>query len=270
MDRDTSSWLIPLVLAAAVGACLWYYWNNIVNQDAAPPQVSEQPPVEDSEPRIGPLHPIPGADFADQTQSDLRPLPPLNESDEYFRLELTDLFGEPVANIIVGTRIIERVVATVDNLPRGHVAERMRPVSALSSGFSVESEGGNLYAITSDSYHRYDPLVAVVSSVDANILIDLYRRYYPLFQKAYVDLGYPRGFFNDRLVEAIDDMLATPVVEEPVILIRPHVLYEFEDPDLESRSSGQKLMLRMGSDNAALIKEKLRQVREMIANDVNM
>ena len=109
-----------------------------------------------------------------------------------------------------------------------------------------------------------------VSSVAATILIDLYRRYYPLFQKAYVDLGYPRGFFDDRLVEAIDDMLATPVVEEPVILIRPHVLYEFEDPDLESRSSGQKLMLRMGSDNAALIKEKLRQVREMIANDVNM
>ena len=60
-------------------------------------------------------------------------------------------------------------------------------------------------------------------------------------------------------------MLATPQVTELVTLVRPHVLYEFEDPDLQKRSSGQKLLLRMGPDNAAMIKMKLTELRRVIA-----
>ena len=134
MDKDTSAWLIPVVLAAAVGGGLWYYWTNIANRNVLSPQIARQAPVADGEAPVGPIHPMPGADIAGQAPADLRPLPPLNESDEYFRLELADLIGDPIANFIVGTRIIERVVATVDNMPRSHVAERIRPVSALRRG----------------------------------------------------------------------------------------------------------------------------------------
>lgn len=30
--------------------------------------------------------------------------------------------------------------------------------------------------------------------------MQFYVRLYPLFQKAYVELGYPNGYFNDRLI----------------------------------------------------------------------
>ena len=43
----------------------------------------------------------------------------------------------------------------------------------------------------------------------------MYKQYYPLFQQAYVDLGYPEGYFNDRLVEVIDHLLATPGRDRP-------------------------------------------------------
>jgi len=33
------------------------------------------------------------------------------------------------------------------------------------------------------------------------------------------------------------------------------------DPELESRSAGQKILLRIGNDNAARIKAKLREIR---------
>ena len=92
---------------------------------------------------------------------------------------------------------------------------------------------------------------------------DVYRRFYPLFQDAYVDLGYPNGYFNDRLIEVIDDLLATPDKNEPVSLVRPHVLYEFSDPDLESLSSGQKMLLRMGSEHRSSVKQKLREFRNI-------
>jgi hypothetical protein len=44
------------------------------------------------------------------------------------------------------------------------------------------------------------------------------------------------------------------------------VQYEFADPKVESLSAGQKALIRMGSDNAKVVKDKLRELRgEIIA-----
>ena len=51
-----------------------------------------------------------------------------------------------------------------------------------------------------------------MESVDTGRLAALYVRFYPLFQQAYRDLGYPNGYFNDRLVEVIDHLLVTPEI----------------------------------------------------------
>lgn len=74
-------------------------------------------------------------------------------------------------------------------------------------------------------------------------------------------MGYPSGAFNDRLIEAIDDLLITPDVKRSIHLVQPKVMYEFADPEFEALSTGEKIMLRIGSDNAARIKAKLREIR---------
>jgi hypothetical protein len=266
MDRDSTPWLLPILLAAGVAAAAWYYWSHLTQQPVSPPTVEQVTPPPATEANGDPLHPIAEVNFPDDADADLRPLPGLDDSDEYFKLELTDLFGEQVGVLIAESRIIERVVATVDNLPRSHVAERVRPVTGIDA-FVADPEGGDLFAIGEESYRRYDALVSIIEESDVGELGDLYRRYYSLFQTAYEDLGYPGGYFNDRLVEAIDDMLATPELTGKILLLRPHVLYEFQDPNLEARSSGQKLLLRMGSDNAAKIKVKLQELRDAIASE---
>jgi hypothetical protein len=49
-------------------------------------------------------------------------------------------------------------------------------------------------------------------------------------------------------------------------VVRPKVLYQFADPDLETRSAGQKILLRMGAENAARVKAKLTEIRrELVA-----
>jgi hypothetical protein len=269
MNRETLTWILPAVLAAAIIAGAWYYWASVSEAPADLPAREPAPDAPDVP--IEPLHPMPETDFlADEDAAGLVELPPLGESDTYFKLELRELFGDPVADLIADTRVISRVVATVDNLPRGHVAEKMRPVSGLDDSFEVYEESEGVYAISEDSFRRYDALVELVANVDTTELADLYRRYYPLFQSAYVELGYPDGYFNDRLVEAIDDMLAAPDIQGPILLRRPHVLYQFADPDLEQRSSGQKLLLRMGSDNAARVRKKLEELRKAVsANDLS-
>ena len=73
--------------------------------------------------------------------------------------------------------------------------------------------------------------------------------------------GIRRKYFNDRLIEVIDHLLATPDVKDPVALTQPNVQFEYADPKLESRSAGQKVLMRMGSANAAAVKAKLRALR---------
>jgi hypothetical protein len=95
-------------------------------------------------------------------------------------------------------------------------------------------------------------------------LANTYFHFYPLFQSAYQNLGYPNGYFNDRLVQVIDSLLATPQPSGPIELTRPNVLYTFADPNLEALPAGQKLLLRMGPDNAAVVKGKLKELRAAI------
>ena len=82
--------------------------------------------------------------------------------------------------------------------------------------------------------------------LDIKQLTALYFHFYPLFQQAYQSLGYPNGYFNDRLVVTIDNLLATPDVNGPISLVRPNVMYQYADPKLEKLSAGQKLLVRMG------------------------
>ena len=100
-----------------------------------------------------------------------------------------------------------------------------------------------------------------MEQADTQKLVQTYVRLYPLFQKSYEELGYPKGYFNDRLVEVIDHLLATPDVPAPIALVQPKVLYEFADPALESRSAGQKMLMRMGPVNESRVKAKLRDIR---------
>jgi hypothetical protein len=192
-------------------------------------------------------------------------LPPLDDSDAYFLLETGSIFGADIEALLIRDTIIDRFVATVDNLSRKHVSHKIRPVQSLATPFDIEdgNDSDTIY-LGADNFRRYDALVTHIASADLDDVTDMYRRYYPLFQQSYERLGYPNAYFNDRLIEVIDVMLSTPEPVAPLRLVRPNVLYEFADPDLESLSSGQKLLLRLGSEHAATVKQVLRQLRSRL------
>ena len=155
------------------------------------------------------------------------------------------------------------LVVTIDNLSRQKVAVDKRPVFPTSGTFMVH--GDELHAtLDSQNYQRYQPAVDVIRKADMQRVAAIYMRFYPLFQQAYQDLGYPTGYFNDRLVKVIDELLATPQISGPIDLVRPNVMYVFADPTLESRPAGQKLLIRMGPDNELAVKAKLRELRAII------
>jgi hypothetical protein len=155
---------------------------------------------------------------------------------------------------------------TVDNLSQRKVAVDLRPVKA-TPGETRTASSGDSSAIGEANFARYVPLVRVIQGTDVKALAVVYEHLYPLFQQSYEDLGYPGKYFNDRLVQVIDHLLQTPEVPGPIPVVQPKVFFEYADPGLESRSAGQKLLIRMGPANARLIKGKLREFRAEIVKN---
>jgi hypothetical protein len=175
---------------------------------------------------------------------------------------LVGALGRSLEAVLVPKDIVRHAVVTIDNLPRKKLAIQLRPIKPVS-GELVVAAGGEP-TLSADNAQRYAAVMAVVKNADVGQVVSVYRHYYPLFQQAYVDLGYPDGYFNDRLVEVIDHLLATPEVTGPIKLTQPSVFYQFADPSLEERSAGQKLMIRLGPANAAMVKDKLRALRKEV------
>ena len=255
-DTALGSRAVALLVVAAVAVGAYFWFRHRVAEPPAP----EPGPAISAPAGIKPVieHPV-------EVPSAV-PLPALDESDPTVSSELAGLVGaERFAALFSTDGIVQRFVATVDNLPRAKVAARHRPVKPLSDGFLADGTDGEIITLSASNYARYAPYVQLIDSLDPDRVAAVYARLYPLFQKAYEDLGYPGGYFNDRLVEAIDNLLAAPDLPGPVELVRPNVVYEFADPLLEARSAGQKLMMRIGPENAARVKAKLRELRRRIA-----
>ncbi len=168
-----------------------------------------------------------------------------------------------MADLLYGTDIVWRLVATIDALPRKQLAQRLLPVQSPKGSFLAREQDGR-WAIDPENNRRYATYVALVEHVDSKRLVETYLLFYPLFQEEYRMLGHPDGNFNDRLVAVIDDLLAAPSAAEPIALVRPKVFYEFEDSELEQLSAGKKIMLRIGEANARTVKRKLAEIRRQI------
>ena len=248
------------VAVVVVAAGTWYFLQSRRAELARAPDAAQTPPpAQPPEPAI--QHPLP----AGQASASTAPLPSLADSDPALSDALRQIVGAAaVKDYLLPESIIRHLVVTIDNLPRQKVAVQKRPTSAV--GGSFVADGDELHAtLNPQNFARYQPMVAVIGKLDMQKLAGVYVRFYPLFQHAYQDLGYPNGYFNDRLVQVIDSLLATPQPAGPIDLVRPNVMYLYADPALESRPAGQKLLIRMGPENAATIKAKLSELRTAIA-----
>lgn len=230
------------------------------------------PPAPDAERQLAPKpakkpihYPIPAARPAakenEAVDAETEPLPALQESDQRMRDVLFRLFpGQKLDDFFVLDNFIQRLVVMIDNLPRRELPVNKLPTRPVAEKFQVTVKEETL-AIDPANYRRYTPWIRLAEAVDPQQAVAAYVRLYPLFQQAYAGLGYPGEYFNDRLIEVIDHLLATPEVSGTIQLVRPKVVYLYADPDLEALSAGQKILVRIGPENAARIKEVMRACR---------
>jgi Protein of unknown function (DUF3014) len=260
--------LIAVAVLGLVGLAAWLWRQQLaVGPSAAfrpaevAPAPSRPPPLASAEPSV--KYPIePAVPDAAQGAPDLQ-------------ASLIELLGrQAVLSMLQLQDFPRRFVATVDNLGRSHAPASLWPVNPLGGRIVVEQVDG-APRIGADNALRYTPYVLLLERIDMRRAAALYGRFYPQLQRAYEELGFPRRHFNDRLVEVIDQLLATPELDRPIALRlpeiigpiappRPWVMYEFEDPALQALSAGQRTLLRMGAVNQRRVKARLTELRSLV------
>jgi hypothetical protein len=240
-----------VILGGALAA--YYYWQQTQPEPKAVEIITPPPPIAPPKPEVRQVVKIPEA------QS---PLPQLGESDSFMLEALASLIGkESVMKIFRVEQIIHNIVVTIDNLPNQSLPVSAMPITPVPGNLVTSVADGEI-SLSRTNAARYTPYVHLAGVVSTEKLVALYLRLYPLFQKSYEELGYPNKYFNDRVIEVIDNLLAAPDIKEPVKLLQPKIVYVYADPDLEGRSIGQRTLMRIGSNNEAKVKTKLQEIRQ--------
>ncbi|WP_160154660.1 DUF3014 domain-containing protein [Microbulbifer sp. ALW1] len=267
-------WLIALLVAAAVIFGIYWFAVREAPKPEIPAPVVEPAPETDSgvdleqpsEPEIAPA-PEPASPVEPP-----RALPALNDSDSEARKDIISLSSDgALAQWIVPDEVVRKWVAAVNTATKGDLMHKNRPFENLKGGIAVKdletrSDGQKVYVLSQENYQRYDQPVRLFAMVDTDTAVNLYQFWYPRLKQAYGELGLKNKNFHAAVLAAIDQALAAPEIEGPIKLVRPTVYYKFEDEKLEKMPGLHKLMIRIGPDNAARVKEKLRELKASLQN----
>lgn len=258
-DRSSAGkWIaIIIVVVIIIAAAVWWSSRRATPAPGAMPMA----PAASATASSSPQYPISAAHASLPAATSTTQSTAFDDSDADAEESLPSLIGDSaLQHLLVKSDLIPRIVATIDALPHRELGRNILPVRAPAGLFATTSDAGQV-VIGADNAARYAPYMDWITHADTTTLVAWYVRHYAQFQQAYRQLGYPDGYFNDRLIAVIDHLLVTPTVSTPIAVTQPHVLYEFADPALQRLSAGQKMLIRTGPSNEAAIKTKLHTVR---------
>lgn len=266
--------IIAIIAVVALSAGGYYYLSG--NEKPAEPQiiapvvipdpVPEQPLETEAvpEPEVVEVIPEPVQLPEVEPTPQPEPLPALSDSDAYVQKQVTAVAdGMAIEPLLIEDNVIRQFVVFVDNLAQGELARKVSPLKSPSTSFTASDIANKTY-IDPDSYHRYDLYADFLASLNDEELAKTYKQVTPLLNEAFAELGYSQTTFDERMQQAIDVMLDAPIIEQPIELDGVSVNYQFVDPKLEALPNAQKLMVRMGPENARKVKAALRRLQQQL------
>jgi len=185
----------------------------------------------------------------------------LKTSDQSIYSKLAE-FGQQTTELkaLLHDDILRNTVVFVENFSKGYFISKFSPMLAPKNKFSVLSKGQDLI-IDAKSYQRYDHYADYIYSVDSKAFVQYYLSLKPTIDEFYAEISTPNSTFDDALSKSISMVLDTPVIYNEIEVNSPSVMYLYNDPKLENLNDAQKLLLRMGPQNLAKIKHKLRSIQ---------
>lgn len=210
----------------------------------------EEPAPEPSEPPPPPPEPVED------------PLPRLEESDDAVRDAVGDIpLGTAGQQYLMPGNIIERSASLIYLMAQGDVPYKLLPVSRPKAAFPIRDDGTQVVTDPA-GFERYDALTQWLQSLDLESLLSSLEWFIPLFKEAWSYYGEDPAAFDMAVVITLDLVIATPEIDlSEARLTRKEAVWIFEDPAIEGLAPIQKQVLRMGPENAKILKAKAAEAR---------
>jgi len=194
------------------------------------------------------------------------PLPKLDNSDDFIRERLLLINNKPeFAKWVKADDLLRRTASYVDGLSNGVVLSKIFPLTAPEGLFATHSSDGTVW-LNAGNYERYGRTINTITNLPMDSMGKLFHFIRPLLENAFSEMGYNPRQMDGIILHAIDVILATPIVVEPIKLTRDSVVYKFADPALESLLPLQKQLLRTGPENTKRIQQQATALREALLN----
>jgi len=225
---------------------------SVTTPPSAPPPAPVVTEIEELAPEPPPPLPAPVEE----------PLPRLEESDDAVRDAVGDIpLGAAGQQYLTPGNIIERSASVVYLMAQGDVPYKLLPISRPKASF-LFSDDGTQVVTDPAGFARYDALTQWLESLDLESLSSSLEWFIPLFREAWSYYGEDLAAFDMAVVIMLDLVIATPEVDlSETRLIRKEAVWIFEDPAIEGLAPIQKQVLRMGPENAKVLKAKAAEAR---------
>jgi len=188
-------------------------------------------------------------------------LPNLDASDQFIRDRLVLLSEKRDLTVWLTTDdILRRSVSYLDGLARGVILSNIFPLSSPEGGFSTHRDEQTIW-LNAGNYERYDNTVSVISSLDMDLAAQIFHLTRPLLEGAFSELGYRPRQMDGIILTALDQIMNTPVIFEPIQLSRDSVNFKFFDSKLESLTPLQKQLVRAGPENTRRLQKQAKLLR---------
>jgi hypothetical protein len=275
----TSKFALALGSSAVLGIILWSVYKTgdisqqseleimgIIPQQPVQQATVDEPPIPSAE---IPTEPSVAAVEASDTsppapQPD--PLPTLDESDDFFRNQLLSEKPDSALKLwLEADDLIRRSASYIDGMARGSLLGKIFPLFSPDGKFTTHKNGDQIW-LNAGNYERYNNSVDVLMSVDMQLVAQVFHHIRPLLESAFAELGYRPRQMDGLILQALDNILATPVIVEPLQLTRESVAYQFADPELEALLPIQKQLLRAGPENTRRLQKQALALKTALLN----
>ncbi|MGB1158852.1 MAG: DUF3014 domain-containing protein [Porticoccaceae bacterium] len=277
---STGKFVLALGSSAVLAFILWAVYQTrdisqqseleimgIIPQQPVQQATIEEPPIPSAE---IPSEPSSPAEVSESTpaisQPDPPSLPTLDASDDFFRDQLLSETPDTGLKLwLQADDLIRRSASYIDGMARGSLLGKVFPLSSPDGKFTTHKNGDQIW-LNAGNYERYNKTIDILMSVDMQQVAGLFHRIRPLLESAFAELGYRPRQMDGLILQSLDNILATPVIVEPLQLVRESVAYQFADPELEALLPIQKQLLRAGPENTRRLQKQALALKNALLN----
>ena len=271
--KSMQSKKIPFIVATVALVLSVFYFLSVYDSDETEEYRFQEIPQQSSsdilEEAIVPEASIPDSVSLEQNISEtieVFNLPELDDSDIFLRERVSLISKNRDLTLwLSSSDVIRRIVSYMDGLSRGVILDKIFPLSPPKNKLIIHMDDGKIW-LNAGNYERYDQTIKVILSLDIKLLAKMFHFSRPLLETAFSELGYTPRQMDGIILRALDQILETPVIYEPIPLTRDSVTYKFEQPEIESLKPIQKQLIRSGPTNTEKIKNKAALLKKFLLN----